>query len=209
MSGRRDRGNPEEDVTLPITPMLDMAFQLLMYFILTYHPSAMEGQMDMSMPQKATSGTPGGAPDPMAEANPDKDLDVPLDLNVRVQSQNGSNYTITLEEAGVNTDMGSDLNLLGNQLQRIFKDKAAGVNDALKGLEGKEWDEALKKELKKMTLKVQGDSRVELGNLMEVMDVCRMAGTRAFKEAGIDVGKLSVVGLSFASPPDLNLGVGQ
>src|SRR2546423_10718335 len=37
-------------VELPITPMLDMAFQLLMFFIMTYHPSALEGHMDLSLP---------------------------------------------------------------------------------------------------------------------------------------------------------------
>ena len=29
-----------------ITPMLDMAFQLMAFFIMTYHPSALEGHID-------------------------------------------------------------------------------------------------------------------------------------------------------------------
>jgi biopolymer transport protein ExbD len=204
MSKRRERGDPAQEVNLPITPMLDMAFQLLMYFILTYHPSAMEGQMDLSMPQKATTASHGGPADPMAEANnPDKDLEVPLDLNVRVQSQNGTNYTVTLEKAGVNMDLGSDLEALSKRLEAVFKDKAQDINDMIKGLAPAEREAKLREELKKIALKVQGEKRVELGSLMEVMDVCRMAGVRAFKQAGLDVGKMSVVGLSFASPPDL------
>ncbi len=204
MSGRRDRGDPPTDVTLPITPMLDMAFQLLMYFIMTYHPSALEGQMDLSMPQKAT--TAGGAADPTTAASKDDLPEIPLDLNVRVQSQNRTNYTVTLEEAGVNTEMGSDLAKLGEHLQKVFKDKAASISDKLKEKEGRERDKAMKEELKKVALKVQGDSRVKLGSLMEVMDVCRMAGIRAFKEAGFEAKQVNV-GLSFAQPPDL--GVGQ
>ena len=35
---------------LPITPMLDMAFQLLTFFIMTYRPSALEGHMDLTLP---------------------------------------------------------------------------------------------------------------------------------------------------------------
>jgi biopolymer transport protein ExbD len=37
------------EVELPITPMLDMAFQLLTFFILTYHPAPTEGQFAMSL----------------------------------------------------------------------------------------------------------------------------------------------------------------
>ena len=42
---------------MPITPMLDMAFQLLTFFILTYHPMPSEGQFLMNLlpPQPATS----------------------------------------------------------------------------------------------------------------------------------------------------------
>ena len=35
---------PQEDVEIPVTPMLDMAFQLLTIFILTYHPMPSEGE---------------------------------------------------------------------------------------------------------------------------------------------------------------------
>lgn len=38
-----------EDVEIPITPMLDMAFQLLTFFILTYHPAPSEGQFSMNL----------------------------------------------------------------------------------------------------------------------------------------------------------------
>ncbi len=38
-----------EDVEVPITPMLDMAFQLLTFFILTYHPAPAEGQFSMNL----------------------------------------------------------------------------------------------------------------------------------------------------------------
>jgi biopolymer transport protein ExbD len=45
-----------EEPTVQIAPMLDMAFQLLTFFILTYHPTPTEGQFFMNLlpPQPAT-----------------------------------------------------------------------------------------------------------------------------------------------------------
>ena len=48
---RKAESGPE--VELPITPMLDMAFQLLMFFILTYRPSMLEGHLALSLPAEA------------------------------------------------------------------------------------------------------------------------------------------------------------
>ena len=43
---RRRKPHEVAEVELPITPMLDMAFQLLVFFIFTYHPSSLEVQID-------------------------------------------------------------------------------------------------------------------------------------------------------------------
>jgi biopolymer transport protein ExbD len=52
---------PQGDVELPITPMLDMAFQLLTFFILTYRPAPTEGQIAMTlMPEIAASRVQSG-----------------------------------------------------------------------------------------------------------------------------------------------------
>ncbi len=47
------------EVEVPVTPMLDMAFQLLTFFILTYRPAPTEGQFSMNLlpAQKATEIT--------------------------------------------------------------------------------------------------------------------------------------------------------
>lgn len=46
-----------EEVSVPIAPMLDMAFQLLTFFILTFKPLPAEGQFVMNLlpPQPATA----------------------------------------------------------------------------------------------------------------------------------------------------------
>jgi biopolymer transport protein ExbD len=46
---RRRKAKPIEggvNLSIIITPMLDMAFQLLAFFVMTYHPSALEGHID-------------------------------------------------------------------------------------------------------------------------------------------------------------------
>jgi len=41
---------------LPITPMLDMSFQLMAFFLLTFRPSPTEGQMALAIPNKDGGG---------------------------------------------------------------------------------------------------------------------------------------------------------
>jgi len=205
MSAKRKK-DPLQEVTLPITPMLDMAFQLLMFFIFTYNPSALEGQMDLALPSKADKAA-HDAKDmkETAEAHKDPDdIELPLDLNVRVHAQE-VRYTMTLEEGVVRTPM-DNLDALKEHLKKVFKDKAVAINEKLKGLEGKERETALRDELKKVAIKVQGDTKLAWKYVVDVMDACRSAGVKAFEEAGFDVKRLNVVNVSFAAPPDQNVG---
>lgn len=57
-----------EEPTVQIAPMLDMAFQLLTFFILTYHPMPSEGQFLMNLlpPQPVTSMNAEAATDAAA-----------------------------------------------------------------------------------------------------------------------------------------------
>jgi biopolymer transport protein ExbD len=65
-----------------ITPMLDMAFQLLAFFIMTYHPSALEGHIDGNLlpPSKPAivvqkDQKPDPNPPPPKDADPEKEKD--------------------------------------------------------------------------------------------------------------------------------------
>ena len=51
--------NPTDNVEpdLPITPMLDMSFQLMAFFIFTFRPAPTEGQISMALPKE--DGGPG------------------------------------------------------------------------------------------------------------------------------------------------------
>ncbi|MBY0523389.1 MAG: biopolymer transporter ExbD [Gemmataceae bacterium] len=78
MSHRRRRADADLEVTLPITPMLDMTFQLLTFFIFTYHPSAIEGQMDFSLPASGEA---------RARTEADVDPNKPSDTELALKSQ--------------------------------------------------------------------------------------------------------------------------
>src|SRR5689334_9240934 len=47
---RRRRKRAQEDVELNLAAMLDMAFQLLTFFILTFKPAPIEGQISLRLP---------------------------------------------------------------------------------------------------------------------------------------------------------------
>src|SRR3954465_5993806 len=61
----------EENIEIPITPMLDMAFQLLTFFILTYHPMPSEGQFVMNLMPAAPATDINAQSPETTQANPD------------------------------------------------------------------------------------------------------------------------------------------
>jgi biopolymer transport protein ExbD len=193
MSGRRKNHDAAPEVSIPITPMLDMAFQLLTFFIFTYNPSAMEGQMDLAMPAKNDKAAHDTTQvNTTAEPNKEDVPEIPLDLNVLIQAQTDNQYTVTLEEGVVRTPMG-DLSSLKRHLEKLYKDKEASLDQKLQSIDGaKAKEDARKEELKKLGIKVQGDSKLKWGSVVEVMDVCRQAG---------------FANVSFAQPPDFGQGV--
>ncbi len=68
---RRPKRQQIEGPNVPIAPMLDMAFQLLTFFVLTYHPAPQEGQFMMSLlpAQPATAMAAAPAATETAPAN--------------------------------------------------------------------------------------------------------------------------------------------
>jgi biopolymer transport protein ExbD len=59
----------EVNLGIVITPMLDMAFQILAFFVITYHPSALEGHINGKLlPPEKIAVKSQGAPQKKAEA---------------------------------------------------------------------------------------------------------------------------------------------
>src|SRR5438034_9301009 len=58
MHGKHHRQTTDNvDPDLPITPMLDMSFQLMAFFIFTFRPAPTEGQIAMSLPKQEGGDT--------------------------------------------------------------------------------------------------------------------------------------------------------
>ncbi len=107
------RPAPPDEVAFPVTPMLDMAFQLLAFFILTFNPSA-ETHLDLNLPATPVTlpAASQGNARPTSARNVDTDLE--NDLLVRAEADElGDLRALWLGEARL-----PDLVTLGDRLRR-------------------------------------------------------------------------------------------
>jgi biopolymer transport protein ExbD len=114
--GRRERkqGEAPVDVQFPVTPMLDMAFQLLAFFILTFQSPTSEARLDLYLPTMpvALPGSPQG----QARATPPRrsELDLENDLRIRAEADDlGDLRSLRLGETPL-----PDLDALADRLRR-------------------------------------------------------------------------------------------
>ncbi len=93
-----------QEVEVQITPMLDMAFQLLTFFILTYRPAPMEGQFAMNLLPASPAIAMNAAADPPKDAPQNSDVPASLKTLTTVlrANPNGTLGRVTMEETEVN-----------------------------------------------------------------------------------------------------------
>ncbi len=111
---RRYRPGPPDEVFFPVTPMLDMAFQLLAFFILTFKAPTDETHIDLHLP--ATPAALPSASRGQARPTPSRAIDADLenDLLIRAEADElGDLKALRLGEALV-----PDLSSLSNRLRR-------------------------------------------------------------------------------------------
>ena len=111
---RRYRPTGPDEVAFPVAPMLDMAFQLLAFFILTFKAPSAETHLDLDLP--ATPAALPAAPRVRAQPRPARRVDTDLenDLLVRAEADDlGDLKALRLGEALV-----PDLPTLGRRLRR-------------------------------------------------------------------------------------------
>jgi biopolymer transport protein ExbD len=105
---------------LPITPMLDMSFQLLAFFIMTFRPSPTEAQIAMSLPPPNEGG---------GMSIPDPSSDKPTKYIVHVTAtETGSIRSMSIREEGSAVDakdIGADM--------KSYRDALLARTAALKG----------------------------------------------------------------------------
>lgn len=117
-SSRRSRHKAGEPTApdMPIVPMLDMSFQLMSFFILTFRPMPSEAQIALALPKDIG----GGAAVPMLNVIEVEEEDVIIQV---FAADNGN--VVSLKAASKNGDVD-----LGDDTSRLFKylqDKAAAA----------------------------------------------------------------------------------
>jgi biopolymer transport protein ExbD len=150
----KKKRNLEEPVIidLPITPMLDMAFQLLAFFVLTFHPPSAEGQIPMRLPKL---DNPPGQPSMPEETLPADQEDV---YKLQVYSSNGAISRVTLVKPLETLEFPFAGGTTTEDLRIALKDipKKGGEKPA--------------------SLQIESDSDLKFSGLITLMDTARKAG---------------------------------
>lgn len=158
---RHTKITEDPGVVLPVVPFLDMTFQLLFYFMCTYHPSDFEGQMEMYLPDKTEAQAKEAPQNPMPN-----DSDVPnieADISVILRTQHDGQRDGDISQIIVRDRTGQDQTVeTPQELSKLLTKLRQGIDN-------------------KDGVKLQGDGRLKWAKVVEIMDVCRKAG---FREVG-------------------------
>ena len=161
--GRRRGGIEMEGPDVPVAPMLDMAFQLLTFFVLTYRAAPVEGQFVMNLlpPQPATAMA--AAP---AESSATNDLPATLrTLPVVLQADDAGRLAqISIAEQDVSNEPAA----LGKELDRHLLDPDAPFDQTL----------------------IKVDPNLRYAELMSIIDAFTDAFIRAKKEPKLSFDEL-------------------
>jgi biopolymer transport protein ExbD len=153
-----------DEPTVQIAPMLDMAFQLLTFFILTYHPLPTEGQFVMNLlpPQPATAINAEAPTEAASDKLPASLRTLPTVLRA---GPGGSLAEIAVGEQAIPTDAGA----LEKELDKYLQDPNLPFDQTL--------------------LKV--DPNLRYSELMKVINAFSNAFNRAKKPPNISFDELA------------------
>jgi biopolymer transport protein ExbD len=139
------RKKNDTDVEVPVTPMLDMAFQLMTFFIMTYHPAPAEFQFSMNLLPASPQVDLNAAP---SESDAQPNDAVPAALRTMKTSlfanADGSLGRVSVGEVEV-----QGMDQLRERLQAILADKSLPFDQAL----------------------IQADPQLKYEELMKVVDI--------------------------------------
>jgi biopolymer transport protein ExbD len=164
MSRRRRRKRRSlGEVELNLAAMLDMAFQLLTFFILTFRPAPVEGQVNLRLPPpQPVTQVVGAEQAGASEENPNPVQGLTTLVITVLGKEDGS-----LHQIAVGDSVMGATSALDNKLESIFSDP------------GNAFDQVI----------LQVGSTLHYDDLMQVVDVC----TRQTLPNGEKLAKLSFV----------------
>ena len=171
MSRRRRRRKSEGAVELNLAAMLDMAFQLLTFFILTFRPAPVEGQISLRMPPAQPVSLIKSAEQAGSDAANDNPVQGLNSLVISVlPDDSGAIGSMALGEGAIGTLSG-----LNDRLKSVLSDQASPFDQVV----------------------IQVGSGLRYDALMSVVDVC----TRQTLADGQRLSKLSFVELPETAEP--------
>ena len=151
MARRHRKRRAQGDVELNLAAMLDMAFQLLTFFILTFKPAPVEGQIELHMPPPqplAGKGVPAGSDE--RNKDPVKGLSTIVISVYSKKSGDINSMGIGSSNSPDSVSLGANMGRLNDELHKLLSDK------------GSPFDQVL----------IQVGSGVHYGPLMKVVEVC-------------------------------------
>lgn len=165
----RHRNTHTAEVEVPIVPMLDMAFQMLTFFVVTYHPSALEGQFGVEL---AAAESKGGGNVRPTEVSPKITKTKPLVTVIAKATEQGGNL-YSLEVQVRNTASGDPIQ---GSAAEAFEDESQkrmliALENKLREIKEREGKTALPEELEKAVLR--GSSNMKWADSMKVLDSMR------------------------------------
>ena len=195
-------GSAGVQLGLIITPMLDMSFQILAFFIMTYHPSALEGHIAGSLvpPENFAKKSKDAKPDPNENplsVNEDELLpELQEAITVKVKAiQKG-------HEVGSRTE-GAPAQIFIKTMLETEPEMVADVNvdlkkEALPRLDAKLKELLRKGATSKTNIKIAADGELRQQYVMMIYDTIK---TAKIKQGEKDIGFEKI---HFVPPPVLN-----
>ena len=135
---------------LPITPMLDMSFQLLAFFVTTYNPGPIEAMLPMGLPK-----LDGGPQSTLALPTEDEAEEVTVQVESTENGAIDGIRVFTKTTAANPKDLGKD----SRELFKFLKEKIAALKGAAPG---------------KLTIEMADDLNYQ--NMIKLVDEGRRAG---------------------------------
>jgi len=171
------RHKPAADakVVLPITPMLDMTFQLLFFFIMNFNPRPQEGVLDMALPTEEEKAAHNKENINPKGNDADNNLELKSDVTVKVRTQLDQENQGRITSLFIRNNEGKDEPITPAAVAAEKEDADVREQRLLAALK-----EDLTKRRDTLTnkdaIKVQGDGTLKVHSIMKVVDVCRSAG---------------------------------
>jgi biopolymer transport protein ExbD len=156
------RSDAAGEIEFPVTPMLDMAFQLLAFFILTFQSPTSETRLDLYLPTVPIA-LPGAA-NGQARVTPPKrsELDLENDLKIRAEADDlGELKSLQLGDTPL-----PDLEALADRLRRY-----ATVLDG-----------------KPLRVRILADDRLRYEIAAQIMGTCNTVGVASIRLADPSAG---------------------